>query len=211
MSWIPFGYIFETDIVEKLINNFFTVPAFRNDTLPCLVEIAGLKIEDSDPKYNEYTEKQYWLFCTFVQKTVEVTKGKNLSEEHRNVTENQRPHFEVFCLQTGLLLSDFLKNQIRNVENLIVNNPNDFTNALETALDKALDYLIQLSNIPNDELFRVMMEFWHEFTYYIMVTMKGKDIFAKTGDKNLMNLQNDVLLKNSGIRSTMFPKYCDQL
>lgn len=197
--------------MEKLINNFFVVPVFRNDTLPCLVEIAGLKIDESDPKYNEYTEKQYWLFCTFVQKTIEVTKGKNLSEEHYNVNENQKPHFEVFCLQTGMLLSDFLKNQIKKLESLIVNNPSEFSRTLETALDKALDYLIQLANIPNDELFRIMMEFWHEFTYYVMVTTKGKDLFAKTGDQNLMNLQNDLLLKNSGLRNTMFPTYCDRL
>lgn len=78
LSWIPYGYIFETDIMDKLLNSFFVVPSFRNDTLPCLVEIAGLKIDETDPKYNEYTEKQYILFCTFVQKTIEVTKMKNL-------------------------------------------------------------------------------------------------------------------------------------
>lgn len=63
--------------MEKLLNNFYIVPAFRNDTLPCLVEIASLKIEVNDPKYNDYTEKQYLLFVSFVQKTVEITKDKN--------------------------------------------------------------------------------------------------------------------------------------
>lgn len=207
LSWIPFGYIFETDILEKLLNNFFVVPAFRNDTLPCLVEIAGLKIDENDPKCNDYTEKQYYLFTSFVEKTVEVTKDKDLSEEHKNVTESQKPHFEVFCLQLGLLLSEFLKNQIQKIETLITNNPNPFTSNLQIATAKSLDYLIQLSNIPNDELFRVMMEFWHDFTYYILVTTKGKDMFSVTGDQSLMSLQTDSLVLHSTLRTEIFPTY----
>lgn len=48
LSWVPFGYIFETDLIENLLENFFTNHNFRNDTLPCLVEIAGLKIDESE-------------------------------------------------------------------------------------------------------------------------------------------------------------------
>lgn len=211
LNWIPFGYIFETDITEKLLNSFFVVPAFRNDTLPWLVEIASLKIEENDPKCSEYTEKQYFLFTSFVEKTVDVTKDKDLSEEHQKVTENQKPHLEVFCLQIGLLLSEFLKNQIERIETLITNNPNQFTMNLQIATAKSLDYLIQLSNIPNDELFRVMMEFWHDFAYYIMVTTKGKDLFAKTGDQSLISLQNERLDLSSPLRTETFPMYCDRL
>jgi len=50
LSWVPYGYIFETDIIEILLTNFFGNPSFRNETLPCLVEIASLKIEDTEPK-----------------------------------------------------------------------------------------------------------------------------------------------------------------
>ena len=197
--------------MDKLLYNFFTVPSFRNDTLPCLVEIASLKIDESDPKCSEYTEKQYYLFVNFVEKTVEVTKEKDLSEEHQRVNETQKPHFEIFCLQLGLLLSEFLKNQIERIETLVTTNPNQFTVNLQIATAKSLDYLIQLSNIPNDELFRVMMEFWHDFSYYIMVTTKGKDLFAKTGDQNLMNLQNETLDLKSRLRTETFPTYCDRL
>jgi hypothetical protein len=124
------------------------------------------------------------------------------------VTETQKPHFEIFCLQIGLLISEFLKNQIKNIETLVTNSgQNDFAVNLQMATEKALDYLIQLSNIPNDELFRVMMEFWHDFTYHIMVTSRGRDIFSKTGDTNLMSLQNDQLVGNSAFRAETFPMY----
>ena len=40
LSWIPLGYIFETNMVNTLIETFFTVPMFRNVTLRCLTEIG---------------------------------------------------------------------------------------------------------------------------------------------------------------------------
>jgi len=73
LSWVPFGYIFETDLIQKLLSNFFTNPSFRNDTLSCLVEIAGLKIDDSEEKQSEYVEKQFMLFLEFTAKLQEVT------------------------------------------------------------------------------------------------------------------------------------------
>jgi hypothetical protein len=35
-------YIFETSLLGTLTEKFFEVPMFRNDTLQCLTEIAGL-------------------------------------------------------------------------------------------------------------------------------------------------------------------------
>ena len=46
LSWIPLGYIFETNMVNTLIDTFFTVPMFRNVTLRCLTEIGTL----ADPR-----------------------------------------------------------------------------------------------------------------------------------------------------------------
>lgn len=213
LSWIPFGYIFETDILEKLINSFYIVPAFRNDTLPCLVEIASLKIDQADPKFNEYTEKQFVLFITFVSKTVEVTRDRDLTEEYLRMPEGQKEYFEIFCLQTALFLSEFLKNQMEKVESLITfnENPSDFSANLQGAVSKALDYIVQLSNIQLSELFKTMMEFWHEFTYYLLIATKGRAIFSQTGDSTLINLQTNKLVINPVLRVEVFPLYLDKL
>ncbi|RHY29185.1 hypothetical protein DYB32_005362 [Aphanomyces invadans] len=42
LSWIPLGFIFETNLVETLVKKFFATQAFRNDTIACLSEIATL-------------------------------------------------------------------------------------------------------------------------------------------------------------------------
>jgi exportin-1 len=52
LNWIPLGYIFETMIIDTLLNRFLEAPDFRNVTLKCLAEIAGLNVgPEYDPKF----------------------------------------------------------------------------------------------------------------------------------------------------------------
>lgn len=44
LSWIPFGFIFLTNLVDVLIL-FFDQPVFRNESIRCLSEIVLLKLE----------------------------------------------------------------------------------------------------------------------------------------------------------------------
>ena len=53
LSWIPLGYIFETNMVNTLIDTFFTVPMFRNVTLRCLTEIGRRCLVLSDGFHRE--------------------------------------------------------------------------------------------------------------------------------------------------------------
>ncbi|XP_062119442.1 protein EXPORTIN 1A-like isoform X1 [Humulus lupulus] len=39
LSWIPLGYIFESPLLETLLN-FFPMPSYRNLTLQCLTEVC---------------------------------------------------------------------------------------------------------------------------------------------------------------------------
>ena len=44
LTWIPLGFIFETSLIQSLVDQFFVVPAFRVETLECLTEIASLQV-----------------------------------------------------------------------------------------------------------------------------------------------------------------------
>ena len=46
LTWIPLGFIFETTLIQSLVEQFFVVPAFRVETLECLTEIASLQVRD---------------------------------------------------------------------------------------------------------------------------------------------------------------------
>jgi exportin-1 len=74
LNWIPLGYIFETTLLDALIQKFFPVTQFRNDTLSCLTEIAGL----SDPKYTQQFEKIF-VFTMEVLKTYIPPQASKIS------------------------------------------------------------------------------------------------------------------------------------
>ena len=44
--------------------------------------------------------------------------------------------------------------------------------ALKAYTEKGLQYLIQCTNIPEDELFKICLEFWHRFSYEILQKTK---------------------------------------
>ena len=72
LSWIPLGYIFETTIIETLRTRFLEVPDFRNITLKCLTEIAGVPLGAS----RQYDEKLIQMFTetiTTVSKIIPLT------------------------------------------------------------------------------------------------------------------------------------------
>lgn len=174
MSWVPYGYIFETPLIQTLLNNFFVHNSFRNDTLPCLVEIASLKIEDTEEKQNVYIECQFNLFITFLQKLNETTNGVNLFHEYKQVPAKQLQFFEVFCQQITLLITEFMKNYFEKICEILDTNQNEFTAKLQECCKVALDYLIQLSQIENEELYRINMEFWNFFTFYIKTFTRAR-------------------------------------
>uniref|UniRef100_A0A1B6HKN2 Exportin-1 n=1 Tax=Homalodisca liturata TaxID=320908 RepID=A0A1B6HKN2_9HEMI len=51
LNWIPLGYIFETELISTLIFKFLNVPMFRNVTLKCLTEIAGVTVTNYDAMF----------------------------------------------------------------------------------------------------------------------------------------------------------------
>ncbi|XP_062107540.1 protein EXPORTIN 1B-like isoform X2 [Humulus lupulus] len=63
LSWIPLGYIFESPLLETLLN-FFPMPSYQNLTLQCLTEVAALNFGDF---YNAQYVKMYTIFMKLLQ------------------------------------------------------------------------------------------------------------------------------------------------
>lgn len=58
LHWIPYRYIYETNILELLSTKFMTSPDTRAITLKCLTEVSNLKI----PQDNDLIKRQTVLF-----------------------------------------------------------------------------------------------------------------------------------------------------
>ncbi len=75
LNWIPLGFIFETppsgvSLIETLRSRFLETPDFRNITLKCLTEIAGLH---TDAAYNEKLVQIFTETLTIISKIIPLT------------------------------------------------------------------------------------------------------------------------------------------
>ena len=55
--------------------------------------------------------------------------------------------------------------------------PNENIKFLIECISRALMMMTQFSNIPEDELFKICLDFWNKFCYDIMVKLKGSEFF----------------------------------
>lgn len=143
LTWIPLGFIFQTPLVDTLLNKFFTQPLFRNETLECLTEIGNLS--DLEPQYDELFRN---LFSGFLAKLGELFSPEtSLVSSFENGTEEDC----IFIQRLALFLSGFFKAHLPALEHV----------ESQQNLVRGLTYLVRISEVPDTEIFRICLEAWH--------------------------------------------------
>lgn len=143
LTWIPLGFIFQTQLIEALLNKFFPEPMFRNDALECLTEIGNLT--DLDPQYDPLFRK---LFAQFITKLGAIfTPETALGPAFENGSEDDC----IFIQRLALFLSGFFKAHLKTLE----------TPESQQALLTGMFYLVRVSEVSDTEIFRISLEAWH--------------------------------------------------
>lgn len=143
LTWIPLGFIFNTKLVDGLLNKFFPEPLFRNYALDCLTEIGTL--QDLEPQYDPLFRQLFmgFLHClrnVFLPETDLKPAFEFGSEEDR-----------LFIQKLALFLSGFFKAHLTVLE----------TPESEEALLQGLFYMVRVSEVKETEIFRICLEAWH--------------------------------------------------
>ncbi|CAH1183729.1 unnamed protein product [Ceutorhynchus assimilis] len=139
LNWIPLGYIFETKLITTLIFKFLTVPLFRNVTLKCLTEIAGVKIT------NNYDD----TFTTlFIQTMTQLEKILPLSTDIKTAYAKGLDEEQNFIQNLAIFLCTFLKEHKQVAE------------CQKSPFKDALGYLVLMSEVEEVEIFKICLEYW---------------------------------------------------
>ncbi|KAL5009061.1 hypothetical protein ScPMuIL_014642 [Solemya velum] len=142
LNWIPLGYIFETKLVTTLIYKFLNVPMFRNITLKCLTETAGVQV-------SQYDEQFVQLFTlSMVQLKQMLPLQTNLKEAYSRGTDDEQN----FIQNLSLFLCTYLKEHALLIER---------KGNLQDTLLEALHYLILISEVEEVEIFKICLEYWN--------------------------------------------------
>nr|XP_033792332.1 exportin-1 isoform X3 [Geotrypetes seraphini] len=142
LNWIPLGYIFETKLISTLIYKFLNVPMFRNVSLKCLTEIAGVSV-------SQYEEQFVTLFTlTMMQLKQMLPLNTNIRLAYSNGKDDEQN----FIQNLSLFLCTFLKEHGQLIEKRL--------NLRETLME-ALHYMLLVSEVEETEVFKICLEYWN--------------------------------------------------
>lgn len=143
LTWIPLGFIFQTNLIEVLIHKFFPAQAFRNDALDCLTEIGSLS--GLEPQYDPVFRK---LFAEFLTRLSEIFSAEtDLQPAYDNGSEEDR----IFLQKVAMFLTGFFKSHLHVLE---------VPEAHQTLI-RGMFYLVRVSSLRDVEVFRICLEAWH--------------------------------------------------
>ncbi|KAE8717727.1 Protein EXPORTIN 1A [Hibiscus syriacus] len=161
LSWIPLGYIFESTLLETLLN-FFPVPSYRNLTLQCLTEVAALNFGDY---YNVQYVKMCNIFMIQLQNILPPTTDIPEAYAHGSSEE------QAFVQNLALFFTSFYKFHIRVLETSQENI---------SALLVGLEYLINISYVDDTEVFKVCLDYWNSLVLELFDANHNSDNPAVT-------------------------------
>lgn len=142
LNWIPLGYIFETKLIPTLIYKFLSVPLFRNVSLKCLTEIAGVQVA-------QYDEQFVQLFAqTLIQLKQMIPLTTNIKDAYKAGKDDEQN----FIQNLSLFLCTFLKEHGALVES---------KTELQEPLLESLAYLLLISEADDTEIFKICLEYWN--------------------------------------------------
>ncbi|KAM3964188.1 exportin-1 emb [Aphomia sociella] len=141
LNWIPLGYIFEMKLISTLIFKFLNVPMFRNVTLSCLTEIAGVTVSNYEEQFVAL------LVQTMEQLEVMLPLTTNIREAYAAGRHQE----QVFIQNLALFLCTYLKEHGPLIER----------RGLTNTLMNALRYLVLISEVEEVEIFKICLEFWN--------------------------------------------------
>ncbi|PAA93891.1 hypothetical protein BOX15_Mlig011488g1, partial [Macrostomum lignano] len=140
--WIPLGYLFQTKLIATLVHKFLNVPMFRNVTLKCLTEIAGVQT-------SEYNDQFVQLFCLTTERLKEMLP---ISTNIREAYQRGRDDEQNFIQNLSLFYCTFLREHASLVET---------SSALQGHFSDALTYLVLISEVDEVEIFKICLEYWN--------------------------------------------------
>ena len=141
LNWIPLGYIFETKLIQTLILKFLTVPMFRNVSMKCLTEIAGVNVPHYDEKFIAMFNE------TMQQLEVMVPVETDIKGAFKKGSDSE----QMFIQNLAMFLCSFLKEHGQLLEKQQNQEP----------LLKSLHYLLLISDVDDVEIFKICLEYWN--------------------------------------------------
>ncbi|KAF7458676.1 putative exportin 1 [Cryptosporidium felis] len=206
LKWVPLNYILECDLRQQLpevvitsvnspvfynllqflLDHFWNNPSFRLESIRCLTEISSLRLDESVRDGNGHIIKQVedqmvHIWISIVNRIKEVPTEYVYYENMPNISTNMSLYYERYFNYIALLLSNFIKTH-----RLVICEK--YPETIQ-GLDFALERMVNISFIQNDETFKVCVDFWLHFTQQLVYEVL-ENSKKKSSDSSISNIQS---------------------
>lgn len=153
LTWIPVGYVFETNITELLSENFLSIEVYRVITLQCLTEISQIQVETNDPSYNEKLVK---MFCSTMRHINTVLSLElDLAALYKEASDQDQK----FISSLAQFLVAFIKEHVHLIE--VTDEPlTEMKSMMRDAHQYAIQLLLKITLIEEMEVFKICLDCW---------------------------------------------------
>ena len=141
VTWVPDAYIFEPRFLDRLCSVFLPTPAFRINALMVLSEVGSLS---KPPEFDRQFENLY------VNVMAQLVRFIPADMAIKRAYESGSSEDQTFIRHLALFLTGFFKAHIELLE----------PEAMRSLLTAGLNYLVQISDINEPEVFKICLEFW---------------------------------------------------
>ncbi|CAD7955742.1 unnamed protein product [Amoebophrya sp. A120] len=206
LSWIPLGYVFETDLIPILFNHFWDPIEFRMECILCLNEIAILTPESTPGLSSssttaimsasagvasattasaQYRDKLLECFVATIRK-IATTLPNGILDQVR-AGDGFSTHMIQQC---ALLVTSFLKHHFEAVDERW------------DSLSTALNFLVEVTAVPDEEIFKLCVESWDLIAgrlYLHGEQSRNAWLREQNGNNIIPELQNDEMSMINGM------------
>lgn len=211
LHWIPYRYIYESNILELLSTKFLMSPNFRAITLKCLTEVSNLEI----PADNANIKTQTIIFFQnslqqIATNVIPVTS--DLKATYATASGNDQSFLQDFAM----FLTTYLARHRALLEELSATDE-----TIKELLINAHQYLIQLSKIDERELFKTTLDYWHNLVadlFYEVQQLPHNEMnplmqltVGSTSITTSSGALNPEILKRFPLKKHIYDDICSQL
>jgi exportin-1 len=82
---------------------------------------------------------------------------------------------------------------------------------LQNCVQQSLNFMTQLSRVPEEELFKICLEFWHFFCLNTMMKVRGNQFFGGQGAIYGLESTSSTLMPNSFLHFNVYPQILESV
>lgn len=213
LKWAPLGFIFSTDLLDRILIGLVSEPKITVQVLQCLTETLSFPVSNLPESEMMAIRLKIVSFLKLFlpklrtlfppdrplrqdrQELVALRSKPSASAQERTAVYNKLVFFDQTSKELALVAANLFKNHFEWLFEGVfqlhkMNNTSEYLE-LCNLLENLSAYMVEFTDIDSDSLFKICAEFWEDLT--------AKMVKIKTEAKKKNNVTNGGLLLDNSL------------